>query len=304
MDILTVCSWLGADTDLALPIMKTITVYTALYDLDRASVDSRLFSSYVEWLKSTIELFPGIVVFHDGALDVYDLKNCTLIKKPLQELEIFHFLEEVETVLKTFKPVVPNDITFRLSSYALLQYAKFEFATHLDHSSESVMWVDAGISRFITELDTVALEKSARKLLKCSVDALFEIDIKNNLEITRFALSDSPIGSCRRVISGGGFWLRQNYVELIYTEITKEIRNWLRTGIWDNEQVMLRKILPKMPGKILYVPQLRGVPGCVPRSTSNVKPKLYKAFSPLITSMLRRGLVKRSSGPDVTTLAE
>lgn len=271
--------------------MKKITVYSALYDLNRASVDSRLFSSYVEWLKSTIELFPGMTIFHDGALDIYDLKNCILVNKPLLELETFKSLEGVDTVLKTFNPTVPEDITFRLNSYALLQYAKFEFATLLSHDSESVMWVDAGISRFIDEVDISIITKNTQALLANYVDALFEIDVRNNLEITKLALSDSPIGSCRKVISGGSFWLSNDYVDIIYGVVKREILNWLRAGVWDNEQVMLRKILTSMPGKIIYIPQVRGVPGCVPRSTSNTKPKLYRLLAPLITLMLRRGLI-------------
>lgn len=268
--------------------MEAVTVYTALYNLDRASIDSRLFSSYVQWLKSTIEFFPGIIVFHDGALDCYDLQNCILVNKPLEELETFQLLGKVDSVLKTFKPSAPQDITFRLNSYALLQYAKFEFARLIDNPNESVMWVDAGISRFVDTLDLQALNSSAEILIRDNVDVLFEIDVRNNLNLKSFSISDSRIGTCQRVISGGAFWIRKSYLDVICTEIDVTMHKWLAVGIWDNEQVMLRKILPTLSGKILYVPQLRGIPGCVPRSLAAKRPKLYRHFFALFTWMLRR----------------
>jgi hypothetical protein len=272
--------------------MEAVTVYTALYDLDRAAIDSRPFSSYVQWLKATIELFPGIIVFHDGALDSYDLQNCSLVSKPLRELGTFRLLEDVNSVLKTFKPSAPQDITFQLNSYALLQYAKFEFARLLENPKESVMWVDAGISRFVSSLDLRVLDASAKALLKDNVNALFEIDVRNNLILKNLSLSDSRIGSCRRVISGGAFWIRKSYLDAICAEIEKGMEKWLAAGVWDNEQVMLRKILPTLPSKILYVPQLRGIPGCVPRSLATKRPKLYRHFFAQFTWMLRRSNFK------------
>jgi hypothetical protein len=272
--------------------MEAVTVYTALYDLDRASIDSRLFSSYVQWLESTIELFPGIIVFHDGALDSYDLQNCMLVNKPLEELRTFMLLGEVDSVLKTFKPSAPQDITFRLNSYALLQYAKFEFARLIEDPNESVMWVDAGISRFVNNVDLQTLNSSAEVLIRDNVDALFEIDVRNNLNLKSLSISDSTIGSCRRVISGGAFWIREGYLDVICTEIDMAMRKWLAAGVWDNEQVMLRKILPTLSGKILYIPQLRGVPGCVPRSLAAKRPKLYRHFFVLFTWLLRRSDLK------------
>jgi hypothetical protein len=271
--------------------MDSVTVYTALYNLDRVSIDSRSFSSYIEWLISTIELFPGIVVFHGGELDDYNFQNCNLVKVPLQSLDTLKMEIEVTSVLSEFKPHSPNDITFRLPMYSLLQFAKFEFARLLESPNESVMWVDAGISRFVDQIDLATLNKSTRQLLEHDVDAVFEIDIRNNLKVRNFTLSDSTIGSCRRVVSGGAFWIRTSYLEELCQKINEEMEGWLQCKVWDNEQVLLRKILPFISAKIVYVPQIRGVPGCVPRSLSHKRPKVYRNFSRLIGSMLRRGIL-------------
>ena len=270
--------------------MKEVTVYTALYDLNRESIDSRSFDIYVDWLRSTIKLFPGIVIFHDGQLDKYNLQNCILIHQPLNELQTFDFHNDVISTLQSFTPLATNDITFSLPSYALLQYAKFEFATLLENPAESVLWVDAGISRFIKSINLSDLDKSSGKLLRSGVDALFEIDVRNNFSLVDCKLEDAPIGSCRRVISGGSFWIKTAFLPTLYAAIRFEISTWLNEGKWDNEQVMLRKILPRIPGDISYVPQVSGIPGCVPRSLSNRRPKLYWMFQNAISKLLSRGL--------------
>jgi hypothetical protein len=270
--------------------MEAVTVFTALYDLDRESIDSRSFEIYVKWLKATIVLFPGIVIFHGGELDQYNLENCRLINKPLSELQTFKFQKEVLVALDSFNPTAPHDITFTLPKYALLQYSKFEFATLIPNPSDSVLWVDAGISRFIREISPNQLDISARKLLDSGVDSLFEIDIRNNLNLFKFQLRDSHIGSCRRVISGGSFWIRTSFVPKLYDSIQFGISEWLDRKQWDNEQVMLRKILPGFSELIIYVPQVSGIPGCVPRSLSNRLQKFYLTINPIITKLLRRGL--------------
>jgi hypothetical protein len=241
-------------------------------------------------LRATIELFPGIVVFHDGALDGADLQNCSLVKLPLKNLKTFNFEPRVNSVLERFSPVAPSDITFQLPAYALLQFSKFEFAKLLNNPHQSVLWVDAGISRFIKHIDVDNLHQNVDSLLNEGYDALFEIDIKNNFDFRALSLKDSEVGSCRRVISGGSFWIRTSYLEKIQSPIFQVMQEWLFSEIWDNEQVMLRKILPTLPGKILLVPQVRGLPGCVPRSLSNSKKKTYKILRETFLRMLNRGL--------------
>ncbi len=269
--------------------MDSITVYTALYDLNRVKIDLRTFETYVEWLSRTIELFPGIVVFHDGNLDNYDLQNCRLIKVPLEDLQTFKLLGQVTSLLNEFEPLAPEDVTFKIPSYALLQFAKFEFAMILNDFKGSLMWVDAGISRFIDRIDLERLNRASSNLIDHGYDALFEIDIRNNLAMSKFSIQDARVGSCRRVISGGAFWINKTFLSELKKAIDIEMKKWIQLGIWDNEQVLLRKILPNINAAILYVPQVRGLPGCVPRSLSRRRVKIYKLQSELIKWMLIRG---------------
>lgn len=268
--------------------VKPFSVYTALYDLQRDEIDSRSFSDYLGWLRETVELFPGITVFHGGELDQVQIANCTLIRKPLMELRTFTNKPRVEEILHDFKPISPEDITFKLPSYALLQFAKFEFAESLTESTDSVIWVDAGLSRFLKKIDYLQFARNIKSELDQGVDYIFEVDIKNNLKLSSMAIKDAEVGSCKRIVSGGSFLIRSASLPILQENIETLLKQWLDFGVWDNEQVMLRKILPTISGEIVLIPQISGNPACLPRSMSNKKCKIYKLFKkPIIDSLIR-----------------
>ena len=136
-------------------IKQSTVVYTALYDIAREKIDGRKFEDYKEWLKQTISIFPGIYIFHDGNLSEFNKLDCKLLKVKFSDLEIFSKLHSVTDILDTFKPEATSDITFKTPLYSLVQYSKFELANHLKGVAnfDSVLWVDAGISRFISSVD-------------------------------------------------------------------------------------------------------------------------------------------------------
>ena len=269
--------------------MESFTVYTALYNLEREKVDSRSFKEYIVWLSETVKLFPGITVFHGGELDEIYMPHAKLVRKPLLELVTFSYSQKVDHILEEFSPISVDDITFKLSSYGLLQFAKFELAAEIAQNSEAVIWVDAGISRFVKKVDLERFSKSVNFELEDGSDYIFEADIRNNLKLGALAIRDAEVGSCRRIISGGSFLVRCKSLPRLQQLIFEGLEDWTTRGIWDNEQVMLRKILPLIPGKVVLIPQVSGIPGCLPRSYSNSKRKYFRFFQKYIMQMLIRG---------------
>jgi hypothetical protein len=164
-------------------------VYTALYDIGRERIDGRSFELYKEWLKSTVKIFPGIYIFHDGNLDDFKSLDCNLITIPLQELNIFKRLGQVSKILTEFKPISSSDITFKTPLYSLVQFSKFELAKHLKSivSFDSLLWVDAGISRFINSSNKSAIVNNSIKLLKEKKEIVFEIDLRRNIDFKNFS---------------------------------------------------------------------------------------------------------------------
>jgi hypothetical protein len=240
--------------------------YTALFDIGRSNIHGRSVNNYLEWLKKTIEIFPNLLVFHDGSCDLIDFRNVNLIKISKDELETFGLRERVVQILNSFKPISPGDITFKLVDYSLVQYAKFELAEKaLEISqSSSILWVDAGISRFISSEEKSRFNSNVTKLLNTKTRMVLEIDLRNNFQLQNLTIQPSIVGSCRRVISGTSFWINSDFtLELNYL-IKAKLQDWIEAGVWDNEQVLLRNISP-LKENILYIPQIYQRTGSVAR---------------------------------------
>jgi len=265
-------------------------VFTALFDLGREDIDSRSVSEYLDMLEKTISLFPGVVVFHDGVCDDFQNTMATFVKVAPLTLHTFSYSSELKEVLKNFKPGSPNDITFKLPAYGLMQFAKFELANRVvkDYKCQSVLWVDAGISRFINSENVMEPLISPTRKERRTADAAFEIDLRKNLDIRKFRIKNPEIGSCKKVIGGGAFWLNSAAVPKFAKSIDDSIRKMLTDKVWDNEQVLLRKIIPSLSLRVQFVTQGRNQPGAVARKFLSGYNFRTSMSSNLISFMLRK----------------
>lgn len=265
--------------------------YTGLFDIGRSDIDGRNLNHYRAWLKSTIECFPNLVVYHDGSCDDLIGLDCNFQRIPKGRLKAFSYESAVKKVLKEFQPSSPNDITFRLPQYSLVQFAKFELGSKVveDFNAESILWVDAGISRFIEKTITQdMLNESANRMLMHRIDAVFEIDLRNNFNFKSWSISKSEIGSCRRVISGTSFWMHSRILQEFNLKIHNELENWLDRKVWDNEQVLLRSLLP-LEFNIHFIPQITAKTGSVSRTFSKGGGKISHSLDSVLNNCLKRG---------------
>lgn len=267
-----------------------VQVYTSLFDIGRDQIDNRSMANYKNWLLATIKLFPDIIVFHDGSCDGLAAKNSNFIKVEKNSLVFFNFLPDVNQIFKKFKPQSPKDVTFRLPEYSLVQYSKFDLALKALEISgaESVLWVDAGISRFIDTIDSNLLEINTGKLLTLGFDFMFEINLRKNINFKKLKI-DSPIpGSCGRVISGTSFWIHRNSAQRLVDKIKDLLNIWESNLIWDNEQVALRTLfeLPNNLNSSHFVLQNQAKTGSVARKLGNAKLNTNKNIDKLIRNML------------------
>jgi hypothetical protein len=246
--------------------------------------------NYIEWLKTTLKIFPNLIVFHDGSCDSLNLENSNLVKIPKFSLDTFKLKNKVSQILNNFNPISSDDITFKLVEYSLVQYAKFELGEKVLKFSDcsSVLWIDAGISRFMKSPRINMLEVNVDNLLKHKIKMLLEIDIRNNFKWQNLSIKASEVGSCRRVISGTSFWINSDFlIELNYL-IESRLQTWIQAGIWDNEQVLLRNLLP-LNENICYVPQIFQSTGSVARRLSSEKLILRPWINRLIDISMSRG---------------
>lgn len=242
--------------------------YTALFELGRESVDGRSIAEYKVWLSKTCKLFPGIIVFHDGCLDSFEHPDGHLVRLELESLRTFGLLPRLSAVLENFTPKAAADITFRLPEYGLVQLAKFELAEKVFEmtNADSVLWVDAGISRFIpVPLNINNLQDFSMFLLKSRYDYFFEIDTRRNWNPLKIKLNRPGVGTSRRIVAGGSFWIRSHNIHSISLSAFNYAKSWVEAGIWDNEQILLRYLLPIIPGGKLYVRKGDALTALVPR---------------------------------------
>ena len=251
--------------------MKVVQPVTALFNINRESTDGRTLNLYRVWLEKTISIFPNVVVFHDGSCDEFQENMDNFVKINKQQLWAFRQIDKLSQLLKDFHPTAVQDITFINPHYGLLQFSKFEFLriASINFPAHSFLWVDAGISRFLdVNINSVNLEVNCRRLLEGNIDYSFEIDLRNNIRLVPLQIRDSTPGTCRRVVSGTSFWISNQSVNNLSEIIVQGINYWLNEGIWDNEQVMLRKVLPNLVN-VNYVVQWNNPTGSVARSLLN-----------------------------------
>jgi hypothetical protein len=269
-------------------------VYTSLFNIGRDKIDGRSIFQYQDWLRKTLDIFPDMLIFHDGSCAEMEIPNQNLKFLDKANLRAFSFQKQLVDTLKIFNPSASKDITFRLPEYSLVQFSKFELGIMASEfkSAQSVLWVDAGISRFLdshlkSKTQTyLKFRQQTNKLNKFPINMVLELDILNNLSLKELRLSKSDVGSCRRVISGTSFWIKSNYLLELNELIFDEIANWLNLKIWDNEQVLLRKILPKL-SRLKFVPQFFEETGGVAREMLNNKISKPNQTDRLITGALR-----------------
>jgi len=263
---------------------------TALFDINREVIDGRTIDDYKIWLQKTVKNFPNTLIFHDGVCDDLEHEFRNLIRINPNELWIFNHKDKISEIIANFNPVSKNDITYLNPLYSLVQFSKFELLkiAKESFSAESYLWIDAGISRFLQFVNNENLiDVNSTEFLQNGTRFAFEIDLKNNLDLSNFEIKKSMPGTCKRVISGTSFWVEGNSVDPIWDLIRKGVNNWLTYECWDNEQVMLRQILPSIPN-VEYIIQWNSPTGSVAREMLTKKMKTKKFRNQIIRKLMLR----------------
>jgi hypothetical protein len=275
-------------------LKKKCIVFTSLIDIGREEIDGRSFLSYTEWLQDTINLFPNIILFHDKNLDLNQFQGSFIpINISNIHLQFMPMETRVKRVLSQYKPTASSDITFELAKYALVQYSKFEFASHVikKFETDSVLWVDAGISRFMDDrhINQETIDLNSAFLVENEIGYAFEIDLRKNLDpFKKFSVKNAQIGTCRRIISGTSFWINAIQVPAIERQMLHYVNELLKNNEWDNEQVALRNIISNLDPRILFWVQGKEKTGSVLRRIQARKIRKHHIIkSRIILKMLK-----------------
>jgi hypothetical protein len=264
-------------------------IYSSLFDIGRVQVDGRSISKYKIWLEKTIKIFPGITVFHNGTLNDCNL-DANLTYLDLTDLRFYQMLKKVSQVIKNINITAKEDITFLLPAYSLVQLSKFEIANFIWESQKdlSLLWVDAGISRFINEtsVSQASINDAISQLEHHNYQACFEIDLNRNINYKNFKIRNSEFGTCKRVISGTSFWLNSSLINGFYNDIHGYCEELINQNKWDNEQVILRNLIPYTSYNYNFRVQGKMETGSVARDFGSKNFKMNRRLSSAIRSRL------------------
>jgi hypothetical protein len=242
-----------------------VTIVTSLYDIGRSKIDGRSWDNYLEWFKKTLSLNAPFVIFVDESLkkfveDTRGDKPTKIITEPLENIPYYYLKDRMDLVINSseYKKFIKdsNRIECRSSLYNCIQYSKFKWmltASKINFfNSEYFIWMDAGLSRFFSNLDTYATYpgKNAQKILLQNKDKIliqvfesFYPDLFYAVDLTEKYLYDN-----RSYVMGGMLGAGIKALESINTIIDNMLEEeMLSKNLINNEQIALGFLWKKNP---------------------------------------------------------
>lgn len=236
---------------------QDIRLVTAFFDISRTEIDGRTNEEYASQIRVLLNSFPSAILVTDT--DSYEKikvhhKNVLIIERV--GLWPFQFRKEVNGILSGPRYQESRDITHKLPEYSLVNISKIPILRLVleKFGGSSAVWLDAGVSRFFSapqEAEHKLLE-SLNALSSLGFEAGFEIETRGNTSLVKRRIANATPGSCRRVVSGTTFFASGGYLTKLEHHAVIEMREWLVGGVWDNDQVLLRRVVPRIKQKTFY----------------------------------------------------
>lgn len=224
---------------------KPLFAVTALYDIGRDRIDGRTIDAYIERLNATLRIPFPFIIFLDPAIDssrVHLKREDHLYQLPKEAFHSFTWLPRVEKICRTNTKIkTRRDIAFHLPEYGVLVMSKIfmlQKAAKLQPDSAGFIWLDAAMDRWFT--DDLAQAKINTEFIVSLADVALAVQITPTLarDLRRGRSGVSRVGTCRRLVSGGDFYVRRQDIDRIVLAISSMVENkWLPNDLWDNEQV-------------------------------------------------------------------
>lgn len=246
---------------------------SAVYDIGRERADGRGLADYLGWLRTTLLVFPEMIVYTDLEIIAELVPDSQVRWVPMTSWPPFRHRPKIEALLQHTKYSAATDITLRLPNYALLQFSKFFMlsdALSSDGDAPAAFWIDAGASRFFRHDGTATFPRTPapgwmRKwLTNDESDSLFEVDLRRNLD-GRGRIRPPRVGSSRRCMSGTSFAVKRLATSKFESLVLGTISGWTDSFQWDNEQVALTHwVVDGSVSPTLFL-QTRAEPGLIAR---------------------------------------
>lgn len=236
---------------------------TGFYDIGRATFDNRDMEQYFEWLSELVETLPNLIIYHDKSLDetkrriLFDKnQNTSFIFLPLEQLPLYSQYTRIREMCGRYKEN-SNDLVYKVVEYGILIHSKIDliiFASRLFENYCHLVWIDAGITRFVKKSNRVA-----KCIAKYDNNSFFvELSTRGNLQLLSFLqgeplFKNPAIGSSRRLIGGSLIVVGQKAFNDFNERVEILRSEWERNSAWDTEQIFLSELIKDMSNIRLYI---------------------------------------------------
>lgn len=231
-----------------------VTCVSALFNIERETKgDGRKWNDYLNWFKKTIQLNVPMVIFCER--DTYDKIKDVRNKYPLtriiiMELKDIYYMKYKDTVNKIVKdPEFLSKIQgkerleIKLPVYNLLIMNKIRLLKRVANenyfNSKIFLWIDAGCSRFYTDINILNKWPDVSKLNKNKMNIQIKETLFNKITIDDLIYNNDHYTTA--TLFGGG----KEIVEFFEKEMYNEFKYMLSKNCINNEQIILAVMYKK-----------------------------------------------------------
>ncbi|WP_449393912.1 hypothetical protein [Devosia riboflavina] len=226
--------------------MKIVAV-TGFFDVGRAGYDNRTPGHYIDWLNKTLQTPLPFLVFLDPAFDASGVvlkPEDRIVHVPRSELTMFRHRKKIEEIVANSQNVNRRDIAFNIPEYGMIVMSKLELMKRASKETDAdfLVWVDAGLSRFIPDLGDGKLKVTKADLEGLNFGLTTTLHLAQRMRIGKFPRS--MVGRTLAMMSAGDFIVARSFAEELSDRMDFLVETeWLPAGLWDNEQVAIGSLL-------------------------------------------------------------
>lgn len=254
--------------------MSQCVLVTALYNINRETVDGRKWASYLQWFQKTLRLNAKMVVFVEPTLESFvkenrahcDALSTVIVKQTLESIPAYPYREKISRVLafKSKQKGASIKVENTHAMYNVIMYSKFGWLQHAatlglingDKDDTVYLWIDAGISRFFPpsfdpanaafpeESWIKAISNSGRVWMQSRGDQTKLDDAVNEI---RDLAEEKYIGTNRCLIAGSLFGGTNKPLQTLCAYVIDFLDEILKRARMDNEQIALAVMAHRHP---------------------------------------------------------
>ena len=243
----------------------SVTIVSALFNIDREEMDGRKWEEYLKWFDITLKLKCPMVLFvtEDVREFIEERRkdiSTSITVQDVKDIPYYYLKPQIDAIIEDpeHKDRIkdPDRIECNHSMYSIIQYSKFQWMKQAVYEnpfeSDYFFWLDAGASRFFEGFDLnnqfpgpaglEAIESMGQSfLLQLNVDHYKDLAYAETLP-------DAYLRNSSAIVCGSFFGGHKNIINTIANMVDLTWREEVvGQNFINNEQIVLAYLLKKQP---------------------------------------------------------